>query len=84
MCLLTTNIFQGCFVFLFYIVLNKKVKNHWLKKMGLKEESQTTNSTTTKTATTTKSKTEMATFSKITEVNNTQDQVYENATLTDQ
>ena len=37
-------LFQGVFVFLFYIVLNEEVRNHWLVKLGLQDEKRVTTS----------------------------------------
>lgn len=41
------NSSQGVFVFIFYVVLNDQVKNHWMVKFGIKQEAATSNSKVT-------------------------------------
>jgi len=38
------NSSQGVFVFVFYVLLNDQVKNHWMVKFGIKQETTTSSS----------------------------------------
>lgn len=75
--------FQGCFVFLFYIVLNDQVKTHWLIKLGLREEkkSGTSSAAATKTVTFSNTKQTVVSNSGGCSAGQPSDNVYENASL---
>jgi len=74
------NSSQGCFVFLFYIVLNDQVKTHWLVKLGLQEEKKTGTSSAAATKTVTFSNTKQTVVSNSADAGQS-DNVYENASL---